>query len=53
MTQEKRDQRIIIPFTKAEVEEIEGWWHEERLPSRAAAIRQLIRLGIWGSKGCN
>ena len=46
MNKEPRDQRLIVPFTETEVENIEAWWHENRLPSRAEAIRELIRRGL-------
>jgi len=46
MEQEPRDQRIIVPFTKTEVAAMETWWHERKLPSRAEAIRELIRRGL-------
>ena len=47
---DKRDKRIIIPFTQAELDAIETWWHEHKLPSRAEAIRELIRRGLNASK---
>jgi len=42
----KRDKRIIIPFSQAEIDDIEEWWHRERLASRAEAIRTLIVRGL-------
>ena len=46
MEHQKRDKRIIIPFTEHELLVIEDWRFESRTPSRAEAIRELIRRGI-------
>ncbi len=42
----QRNKRIITPFTQAELDAIEEYWHEQRLPSRSAAIRDLIHQAL-------
>lgn len=39
----KRDERIIILFSVAELEAIDDWRFANRMPSRAAAIREMLR----------
>ena len=43
MEQVKRDKRIIIPLSQAEVDAIDDWRFANRMPSRAEAIREMLR----------
>ncbi len=43
MEQVKRDKRIIIPLSQAELEAIDDWRFAHRMPSRAEAIREMLR----------
>lgn len=42
----KRTEKLQIMFDDEELQAIEDWRFENRLPSRAAAIRELIRRGL-------
>lgn len=42
----KRTEKIQIMLDDDELEAIDSWRFENRLPSRAAAIRELIRRGL-------
>ena len=46
MADEQRKHEVSIYLTRAELDRIEKWWHERRLPSRGEAIRKLIELGL-------
>jgi metal-responsive CopG/Arc/MetJ family transcriptional regulator len=39
-------QRLIVEVAPALVERINTYWHERRLPSRTAAVRELIEAGL-------
>jgi metal-responsive CopG/Arc/MetJ family transcriptional regulator len=41
-----RDCRLQIVIPMAEVEAVDTFRFEERLPSRTAAVRELLRLGL-------
>jgi len=41
-----RDCRLQIVIPGAEVEAVDTFRFEERLPSRTAAVRELLRLGL-------
>lgn len=43
---EKRIEKLQIMVADSEIEEIDDWRFTNRAPSRAAAIRQLINLGM-------
>lgn len=43
---QKRNERIQLMLDEDELEAIDSWRFENRLPSRAAAIRELIKRGI-------
>ena len=43
---EPRDKRIIIPLSKAELEAIDDWRFDNRMASRAEAVRVLIERGM-------
>lgn len=42
----KRETRLQIMLDEAELTVIDDWRFKARMPSRAAAIRQLITLGL-------
>ena len=42
-TKETRDKRVIIPLSQAEVDAIDDWRFANRMPSRAEAIREMLR----------
>jgi hypothetical protein len=45
-----RDQRVAFMITANELKAVEDWRRrQDKLPSRAAAIRRLIRLGVANS----
>jgi hypothetical protein len=43
---QKRSERIQLMLDLDELEAIDGWRFDNRLPSRAAAIRELIKRGL-------
>ncbi|MEQ9121632.1 MAG: ribbon-helix-helix protein, CopG family [Alphaproteobacteria bacterium] len=43
---QKRTEKIQVMLDDSELEAIDNWRFEKRLPSRAAAIRELIRRGL-------
>ena len=46
MSSEERDIRLQVMLQVQEMEAIEHWRFTKRMPSRAAAIRELIRRGL-------
>jgi len=46
---DKKDQRIPIMMTAAEVQAVDDWQFSNRVRSRGEAIRQLIALGLGGA----
>lgn len=42
----KRSERIQLMLDDDELEAIDGWRFDNRLPSRAATIRELIKRGL-------
>jgi len=42
----KRPERLQIMLTDDELTALDNWRFERRMPSRAAAIRELLRLGL-------
>ncbi|WP_215551120.1 ribbon-helix-helix domain-containing protein [Bacillus mycoides] len=34
--------QILVTFTKEQVEQIENYWHENKLKNRNEAIRQIV-----------
>ena len=42
----KRTERLQVMLDEAELTKIDDWRFEHRIPSRAAAIRELIRRGM-------
>ncbi len=41
-----RDERLQIMLAPEELTALDDWRFTQRMPSRAAAIRELIRLGL-------
>jgi metal-responsive CopG/Arc/MetJ family transcriptional regulator len=46
MPDEKKDQRIPIMMTAAEVKAVDDWSFSNRIRSRGEAIRQLVQKGL-------
>ena len=42
----KRSERLQILLAPVELEAIDDWRYDHRIPSRAAAIRELLRRGL-------
>jgi len=41
-----RGERLQIMLTREELEALDGWRFARRMPSRAAAIRELLKRGL-------
>ncbi len=41
-----REERLQIMLTSEELKLIDDWRFERRMPTRAAAIRELLRIGL-------
>lgn len=46
MTGTVRGERIQIMLTRPEIEALDDWRFQRRMPSRAAAIRELLKRGL-------
>jgi metal-responsive CopG/Arc/MetJ family transcriptional regulator len=46
MTDLQREQRLQIMLTDDELRAIDDWRFERRMPTRAAAVRELLRRGL-------
>jgi hypothetical protein len=46
MTDLAREQRLQIMLTEDELQAIDDWRFERRMPTRAAAVRELLRRGL-------
>jgi len=46
MTDLTRGERLQIMLTKEEVEALDNWRFARRMPSRAAAVRELLKRGL-------
>ena len=46
MVELARGQRLQIMLTDEELEALDTWRFDKRMPSRAAAIRELLRRGL-------
>lgn len=46
MGQLERGERLQIMLNADELEAVENWRFEKRMPSRAAAVRELLRRGL-------
>ncbi|MED1116120.1 hypothetical protein [Bacillus paramycoides] len=38
--------QTLVTFTKEQVEQIENYWHENKLKNRNEAIRQIVDKGL-------
>ena len=46
MSDLERPERLQIMLSAEELEAVENWRFERRMPSRAAAVRELLRRGL-------
>lgn len=46
MAELERPQRLQIMLTYEELEALENWRFDKRMPSRSAAVRELLRRGL-------
>ncbi|KQZ30794.1 hypothetical protein ASD50_17145 [Mesorhizobium sp. Root552] len=46
MAKLERQERLQVMLSGEELEALENWRFEQRMPSRAAAIRELLRRGL-------
>jgi hypothetical protein len=46
MSDLERGERLQIMLSSDELEAVESWRFERRMPSRAAAVRELLRRGL-------
>lgn len=46
MSDLERGERLQIMLSAAELRAVENWRFEKRMPSRAAAVRELLRRGL-------
>lgn len=46
MSDLERGERLQIMLSLEELEAVENWRFEKRMPSRAAAVRELLRRGL-------
>ena len=46
MKQKGRTYRLVVDMSEEDYRAIEDFWFRERLPTRASAVRELLRRGI-------
>lgn len=46
MSDQNRDERLQIMLTDEELSALDDWRFARRMPSRAAAVRELLRRGL-------
>jgi hypothetical protein len=46
MTELERPERLQIMLTSDELAALENWRFDKRMPSRSAAVRELLRRGL-------
>jgi hypothetical protein len=46
MAELERPERLQIMLSQSELRALEDWRFEKRMPSRAAAVRELLRRGL-------
>jgi len=46
MPDQNRDERLQIMLTEEELSALDDWRFARRMPSRAAAVRELLRRGL-------
>ena len=49
MSDLNRGERLQIMLTEEELKALDDWRFSRRMPSRAAAVRELLRLGLAGA----
>ncbi len=49
LKESKRNERLQVMLSDVELKVIDAWRFENKMPSRAATIRALIRLGLESS----
>lgn len=52
MSQGHREKRLVrqqVMLTDSEIDQLKDWQFENRVPSMAAAIRELLRIGLSNS----
>jgi metal-responsive CopG/Arc/MetJ family transcriptional regulator len=47
----KRVERVLVMLDEDELRTLDTWRFEHRMPSRSAAIRELLRMGLGGIDG--
>jgi hypothetical protein len=48
MARLERVERLQVMLNEEELASVENWRFERRMPSRAAAVRELLRRGLAG-----
>ena len=51
MSDANREERLQVMLTQAELAALDDWRFARRMPSRAAAIRELLKLGLGAEAG--
>ena len=51
MSDVNRGERLQIMLTDDELVALDDWRFAQRMPSRAAAVRELLRLGLSAAEG--
>ncbi|UZF91144.1 hypothetical protein [Bosea sp. NBC_00550] len=46
MMEDERAERLQVMLSQEELRALENWRFEKRMPSRAAAVRELLRRGL-------
>ena len=46
MSDQNRDERLQIMLTEEELSALDDWRFARRMPSRAAAVRELLKRGL-------
>jgi metal-responsive CopG/Arc/MetJ family transcriptional regulator len=46
MSEQNRGERLQIMLTEQELDLLDDWRFEHRMPSRAAAVRELLKRGL-------
>jgi hypothetical protein len=46
MSRQQRGERLQVMLTDDELRALDDWRFARRMPSRAAAVRELLRLGL-------
>jgi len=46
----EKNKQILVTFPNEVLEQIETYWHDNKLKNRNEAIRELVQKGLRGSK---